>query len=327
MHARRTLTVSLICLLLLGCACNLFGPSETATPETPSVPTTTPTDTPPPSPTPTSTLAPSPTPTFMLAPSPTPTGELETVPVIHYFRADVPEADPGDTITLEWQSSGAISATLYHVPPSFQLPQYGWDVAPSGSYVYQISPDERNASHFALFVFSSEGAYASASAAVTLRCPVAWFFSPEPDICGSDTLITNAAEQHFEHGTMIWVEGTPEHGGSAVYVLYEDESTTKWNRFADEWDESQPVSDPSLTPPSGFFQPVRGFGLVWREGTGVRDRLGWATDQEAAFVTTVQTTTLYKYNSTYIRALDSNVWHLGPERGSWDKIVVQQNGQ
>jgi hypothetical protein len=37
----------------------------------------------------------------------------------------------------------------------------------------------------------------------------------------------------------------------------------------------------------------------------------------------VQHTTLYKYNSTYLRALDGNVWLLGPEMSSWEKIVVE----
>ena len=35
-------------------------------------------------------------------------------------------------------------------------------------------------------------------------------------------------------------------------------------------------------PPKGLVEPVRGFGKVWREGTGarVRERLGWATATE-----------------------------------------------
>ena len=65
---------------------------------------------------------------------------------------------------------------------------------------------------------------------------------------------------------------------------------------------------------------MSGFGLVWREYPEVRDRLGWAIGEEMAFDTTVQRTTLYKYNSVYMRGLDGRVWHLGPERSIWEVV-------
>jgi hypothetical protein len=45
----------------------------------------------------------------------------------------------------------------------------------------------------------------------------------------------------------------------------------------------QPDSDPSLVPPPGFYQPVRGFGLAWRGLTPLGDLrpiLGWAVEPE-----------------------------------------------
>ena len=39
-------------------------------------------------------------------------------------------------------------------------------------------------------------------------------------------------------------------------------------------------SDPTITPPSGYYQPRRGFGKIWREQAGARDKLGWATANE-----------------------------------------------
>ncbi len=51
-------------------------------------------------------------------------------------------------------------------------------------------------------------------------------------------------------------------------------------RYQDTWAEGQPVNDPSITTPSGLYQPIRGFGKVWREAPGVQDRLGWATQPE-----------------------------------------------
>jgi hypothetical protein len=47
-----------------------------------------------------------------------------------------------------------------------------------------------------------------------------------------------------------------------------------------------PESDPAIDPPAGYYQPVRGFGLFWREayfgtiGFSAQERLGWATDEE-----------------------------------------------
>lgn len=298
-------------------------PSPAASPAAP--PTATAPATPVPSPEATGTLAPSPTPTKGAgaatgtpSPSPTATEEAAAGPVIHFFRANVEEADPGDTIVLEWESSGATQAVLYAILPSGQLPASGWEVEPTGVYTYQIPIDARNQSEFFLYVYDAADRGAGANLVAKLRCPVPWFFAPAPDTCASEPIRSSAAEQHFEHGTMIWVGAQ-----DAIYVLYDDDQfSPKWDMFTDTWDASKPDRDPALVPPPGRYQPVRGFGLVWREQPMVRERLGWAVDQETGFNTVVQSTTLFKYNSIYIRALDGKVWHLGPERSSWEKISV-----
>lgn len=255
--------------------------------------------------------------------------EANAGPIVHYLRANVKEADPGDTIVLEWSSSGATAAVLYPILPSEQLPQSGWEVAPTGVYTYEIPSDARNSSRFYLHVTDETERDAGANLTVRLRCPVPWFFSPAPYVCASDPILSNAAEQRFEHGTMIWVEDTIwVEWKDRIFVLYDDDQPSpKWETFTDEWYEGEPDHDPALTPPDGLYQPVRGFGLVWRECPNVRDRLGWAVDQETCFSTIMQTTTLFKYNSTYLRALDGNVWHLGPEMSSWEKIWVMEQSE
>ena len=97
---------------------------------------------------------------------------------------------------------------------------------------------------------------------------------------------------------------------------YEEEG---WAAFTDEWDPGEPESDPTLEPPPGFYQPVRGFGQVWREQPGVRERLGWALGDEVAYQTAVQRTSYAKYNETYIQAMDGRVWRLRAERSGWEK--------
>lgn len=334
---RRIVFCSLVCLLLTGCAGSIARqkdttPAASVTPILVSTPTNTPQPSPTPTPLPSDTPQPSPTLTPLLTDTPTPlpappatstpaptaTGEASAGPTIHYFRANVTEADPGDTITLEWQSSGGNRAALYHLLRSYQFGRF-WEVEPTGSMDYAIPAESRNWEGFELFVSDEADRTAQAGLMVTLHCPDTWFFSPAPDECPWAAIHSDGAEQHFERGTMIWVGQE-----NRIYVLYDDsQHSPKWQIFTDEWNEGEPQRDPTLTPPPGWYQPVRGFGLVWRQHADVRSRLGWAIDQETGFSTTVQHTTRYKYNDIYLRALDGNVWRLLPESSGWEKTLAE----
>lgn len=236
-------------------------------------------------------------------------------PIITSFTADVTEADPGDTITLSWATSGATRVTLYHMMPTGQFGRF-WDVEPQGTFDYDIAPQERNRTSFVLAASDPADNYVQEGLSITLRCPDEWFFAGAPDICPAAAALNSpAAEQHFEGGTMIWVQVEDR-----IYVLF-DSGQYAWQAYRDEWDPGEPESDPELTPPAGRYQPVRGFGQVWRQNSDVRDRLGWAVDRESAFTTHVQRTSYARYNETYLRALDGNIWKLLPERSDWEKIA------
>lgn len=237
-------------------------------------------------------------------------------PQIVSFTANVSIADPGDTITLSWETQNATTVTLYHLFGGV-LSTF-WPVEPTGSMTYTISSSSRNSDSFAMYASNNEFPYASASLMVSLTCPYAWFFTPAPDVCPQDgALLSASAEQQFEQGIMIWVA---EEG--RIYVLFDDTMYTDgWNVYTDEWQEGDPVDDPSLVPPPGFYQPQRGFGLVWREQPQVRDRLGWAEAPGVGGNTAVQRTSYFKYNHIYLKALDSNIWHLLPERSDWEKFT------
>ena len=88
----------------------------------------------------------------------------------------------------------------------------------------------------------------------------------------ADEFGTTAAEERFIGGTMFWTAVGPR-----VYVLYNNGT---WQSFADTWAPPQPESDPSIVPPWGYYQPVRGFGKVWRENPSVRSALSWARELE-----------------------------------------------
>jgi hypothetical protein len=247
--------------------------------------------------------------------TPTATSQPGAGPSIQYFRSDVKEADPGDKITLEWEAEDASDATLYHLLPTGQLGTF-WEVEVEGDFDYDIGVTERNHTDFLLIVSDDEGRTARASLSIPLRCPDTWFFEPAPSECPAAPAIVSAgAEQHFEHGTMIWIETEGQ-----IYVLFDDAHSPYWSAYADEWDAGEPEQDPILTPPAGRYQPVRGFGLVWRERPGVRDRLGWAIDPETSFTTHMQRTSRPKYNDIYIDALDDKTWKLLPESSGWEKV-------
>jgi hypothetical protein len=40
-------------------------------------------------------------------------------------------------------------------------------------------------------------------------------------------------------------------------------------------------------------------------------------DVEVGYPTAIQRTSRFKYNDTYVRALDGGVWQLGPEGSKW----------
>jgi hypothetical protein len=139
-------------------------------------------------------------------PSATPTGEAGTAPTILFFRSNVDEADPGDTVTLEWETEGATRASLYHLMPTGQLGSF-WEVEVDGTLDYDIDEGERNHTGFLLVATNDEESSTQASLSITLRCPDTWFFEPAPDACpASPAIVTAGAEQPFEHGVMSWVE-------------------------------------------------------------------------------------------------------------------------
>jgi hypothetical protein len=326
----------LLCLFLTACTVGTTR-QETAVLQTTVQPIDAATDTP--------TILTLPPPTAATTPTPAATAEAGSEPLIRYFRASVTKAAtgdvvvigsddpwpphekaaPGDTVVLEWETAGAISAALTF---SREVP-----VDTTGTFTYETKLDQYGCVPCSLIATNEKGQAEIATIFIQFPCPTPLFFSSEwdPGCCGfcanygcpETAIASDAAEQHFERGTMVWVKEQ-----ETIYVLFEDVppgSELASRLFADEWDPSQPDHDPSLVPPDGLYQPVRGFGLVWRQNPEVRERLGWAVDQETAFVTTEQRVpSVGRHSSTYIRALDGNVWHLqsiGFGSG-WSKIPV-----
>ncbi len=83
---------------------------------------------------------------------------------------------------------------------------------------------------------------------------------------------TWSAEQSFTGGYMFWRGDL-----RLIYALYNDGT---WQSFVDHWNEGDQEWDPAIVAPAGYYQPKRGFGTVWRDQSGVRDKLSWATTEE-----------------------------------------------
>lgn len=89
------------------------------------------------------------------------------------------------------------------------------------------------------------------------------------------------AEQSFENGKMFWLQPVQQN-----WVATTDENGNNiWQVYDDTFVDGQPENNPTLTPPPGLIQPVRGFGKLWRETPEVLAALGWATDAEYGYVT------------------------------------------
>jgi hypothetical protein len=102
---------------------------------------------------------------------------------------------------------------------------------------------------------------------------------------GQEQAVDVTLEQ-FQNGWMLRVPPTAQQAPNVpaqtarIYALFNDGQ--EFASFPDTWSsDTDPVST-GLTTPAGLLEPQRGFGKVWREGTGaqVRDRLGWAISPE-----------------------------------------------
>ncbi|MGE5601708.1 MAG: hypothetical protein ACM30E_01580, partial [Nitrososphaerales archaeon] len=110
----------------------------------------------------------------------------------------------------------------------------------------------------------------------TLGCPV------------EDAAVVWAAWQPFQRGMMLWRSDKDQ----TYALLFANGDLTRGSIAeggdAWRWDNTFP-NGRGLTPPTGFFEPVRGFGYVWSDYLGAAEGpLGWATQPEQGICVTRQ---------------------------------------
>ena len=149
----------------------------------------------------------------------------------------------------------------------------------------------------------------------TPGCQHVYFFEPSPVECPLAAYeVSAAAEQPFERGFMIWVEVT-----DSIYVF---DWEGRWRQYEDTFEEGQQEFDADINPPAGMYQPIRGFGKIWREYPRVREQLGWALGQELGFDSAIQAQTVEVGSPqvTFLRAFNGQVQGLttrSPGEGDW----------
>jgi hypothetical protein len=260
------------------------------------------------------------------APPPTEPSEPTTEELaILSFTVVVGDVEGGKKLTFSWETAGATRATLIS-GTSQRFPQR-WEVGPSGTY--EVGPETTGYRNppMTLIAYDSLGNEVSETIQADWPCEYAYFFEPAPEACPLyDPSETWAAEQPFENGRMVWLEevrGETFVTQRQILVFYND---GKYEQYQDTWMEGQAESDPLIVPPSGLYQPVRGFGKLWRETAGVRDKLGWATVPELGFDSSWQQRFQESLPSVaYVRIFDGRVieidgwgWVTG---GTWKFVT------
>jgi hypothetical protein len=260
------------------------------------------------------------------APLPTEPSEPTTEELaILSFTVVVGDVEGGKKLTFSWETAGATRATLIS-GTSQRFPQR-WEVGPSGTY--EVGPETTGYRNppMTLIAYDSLGNEVSETIQADWPCEYAYFFEPAPEACPLyDPSETWAAEQPFENGRMVWLEevrGETFVTQRQILVFYND---GKYEQYQDTWMEGQAESDPLIVPPSGLYQPVRGFGKLWRETAGVRDKLGWATVPELGFDSSWQQRFRESLPSVaYVRIFDGRVieidgwgWVTG---GTWKFVT------
>jgi len=221
---------------------------------------------------------------------------------IESFTADaVALGDGRRRVTFAWRTRGASSVAI-SLRTRYRFAPFWGHLAPNGTQIYEgetLYPNPRAL----LTARDLEGNTVQEPLTLDWPCRYPYFFTAEAEVdcplaphglctCPRHpAVITQAVEQLFENGRMIWFQGTDDEPSypDKILVLFDDavhEGEPDFHEaafFEDTRTPGQPDRDPDLTPPLRLLRPARRFGTLWRRKTSVRERVGWATAPEQAF--------------------------------------------
>lgn len=190
----------------------------------------------------------------------------------------------GKRLTFRWSSHGANRGTITSGTAERFAPW--WPVESVGELIVDVGGTIFADPVMTLRVVNDvSGQEAFETVVVPWTCEHQYFFEPGLKRCPrSAPLTVEGAFQPFEGGFMIWLPW-PDQPRPSIYVFGNDRQLSL---FPDTWSADDPANVPEQEPPAGLFQPVGGFGKVWRENPAVRDRLGWGTAEETLYNLTYQ---------------------------------------
>lgn len=273
------------------------------------------------------------TPTPTSPPPPQPTGSALS-PTIHSLTAELSDHPDGvnKMVTFQWQTSGGTTVRINDYVYGYSRFVPGWNVAASGTMTITLDPTLNRNLTYEMLVYNESDYSSIARQPVVINWPCVYsYYFPQPEYlaaCPVDEAVTSAAaEQHFEHGRMIWL-GTPQHplftNLPTILVIYDASEYPQqpWQSYFDHWTPDLPLDDPTLIPPTGLYQPVRGFGQVWRSNPEVQERLGWAITPELSYTATTQSVPYEPEYGVFLSLSDGLVIWLG--RASYDGSTYWQ---
>ena len=275
-------------------------------------PTATPLPSPTPSTPPTETLAPTPTPipTHIATQRPVPTA-TSPGPQILSFTVEPAEAKPAETVTLRWTAINTAQVVIQErgLPGLYgPVTYYELHVAPGGYWVPSISDPGWSQSVFRLEMSDLAGSSVWQEVTVNVQCLDSFVFSQQrrADCPSGPAIPSAAAEEIFETGRMIWL--------ATSRMIYELRDGGGLTIYQDTWTDDQPAIDPSIVPPDGRYQPLRGFGKVWRTVPDSRNMLGWALAPERGYQTQLQNSKVgcrtIPESGFYLQTSDGRVLHI-----------------
>jgi hypothetical protein len=302
-------------------------PTATAAPPT-RTPGATPTGEPP-------TASPVPTqpplPSTAAPPEPAVTGAARPL-VISFRVSPTTTLNLGDELTVTWEAAGQ-KADLCPISGPGPIEARCLDVPLTGSTRLVTNEEAMVYTGLGLRV-TGGGTFTWSVVNIRLQCQNLrpWFFAHPPERCPAGLVHeSRAAGQYFERGLMVWVENP-----DSFYVLYRGRDESGFQVF--DWISDirlRPGASPDHRlgeqPPAGLYEPVSGFGMVWRgeiEGVraDVRQRLGWATEPELGFDTAYQCETVFYPGlwNCFLRGPRGEVFSLRPDstaqvRWLWDE--------
>jgi hypothetical protein len=127
-----------------------------------------------------------------------------------------------------------------------------------------------------------------------------------PAAADSDQTVYVTA-QSFVGGKMVWRSDTGH-----IWVLLSSGSVDSFPALS----YTNLPDNPYTNPPAGYIRPINGFGKVWGNHTGMRNRLGWAITSELGFYAQIVTRGGY----TYLTELNSQVIEISPSR-TWQYVA------